>query len=138
MTNHLFGRSVAALITVALVLSACGKKTDAVLARVPSPDQKLEAVLVQVDYGGGATVGFGSYVYLNRAGDNSRKSAQFEAYSCGLISLSWIDNNTFQVSYEPHCHVLRFDNEWWDRSAPETLRIVELVLRRQSPAVDGG
>ena len=51
---------------------------------------KVSASLVQIDPGGGATVAFSNYVYLNEVGRDRSNSANFEGYSCGPVSLELV------------------------------------------------
>jgi hypothetical protein len=84
------------------LLAACGTRIEEELARTSSPDMKLVATLVQVDPGGGATVGFTTDVYVNEAGLESRKHPQFEGYSCGPVSISWMENQTRAQPLQQH------------------------------------
>jgi len=119
------------LACVVLLLSACGARSEKELARLNSPDGKLVALLLQVDPGGGATVGFTNYVYLNPAAQDSRRHPLFEGYSCGPMSIAWVDDKTLKLTYYSHCHITKFDNEWWTGSDVSSIRVVELVLERR-------
>ena len=134
VTNSCFKLLQVCLVScLALVLGSCGTRTEKELSSSSSPDKKLVASLVQVDPGGGATVGFVTDVYLHEVGRDSsgRKHSQFEGYSCGPVSIAWKDDQTLQITYRQHCHILAFDNEWWVGLNTDSARMVELVLIRE-------
>jgi hypothetical protein len=124
-------KSAVGFIGVVLLLGACGARTETELTRASSPDKQIVALLVQVDPGGGATVGFTNYVYLAQAGQAAGKTAQFAGYSCGPMHIEWKESRTLQVTYQPHCHITQFNNEWWTGSDASTAQMVELVLKRE-------
>jgi hypothetical protein len=121
---------------MAILLSACGARIETEVARASSPDKKLVALLMLEDPGGGATVAFIHYVYLSEAGRDDRKNALFEGYSCGPMRIEWTENRTLQVTYQPHCRITKFNNEWWTGSDVSTAQMVELVLKREDAPHD--
>ncbi len=118
------------LVCSTILIASCGVQTETELARITSPDKKVVALLLQVDPGGGATVAFTTYVYLNKGCEDVLRHANFEGYSCGPVSIDWKDNKTLQIVYYAGCHIRTFDNQWWARSGGESPREVELVLKR--------
>jgi hypothetical protein len=122
--------SASSLIVFAALSAGCGPRTESELARATSPDGKVVASLVQVDPGGGATVAFSDYVYLNEAGRDRRKTANFEGYSCGPVSIDWKDNQELEIAYAAGCRIRKFENQWWTSTDPTSARMVELELRR--------
>jgi hypothetical protein len=117
-------------VCFALLLHGCGTRTETELAKSSSPDKTTVASLVQVDSGGGATVGFITDVYLSEAGKDRGKSPLFSGYSCGPVSITWEDDRTLQIHYQSHCHITKFENEWWTGTDTTSPRMVELVLKR--------
>jgi hypothetical protein len=117
------------LICAAVLIAGCGARTETELSRSPSPDGRVVAYAVHVDPGGGATVGFINYVYLSEAGHDRSKSANFEGYSCGPLSVAWKDSQRLEIAYPAGCRIRRFDNQWW-ASSGASARMVELILRR--------
>lgn len=117
------------LICAAVLVAGCGARTETELSRSPSPDGKLVAYVVHVDPGGGATVAFINYVYLSEAGHDRNKTANFEGYSCGPLSVAWKDSQRLEIAYPAGCRIRRFDNQWWTSSGTSP-RMVELMLRR--------
>jgi hypothetical protein len=124
--------SYAGLFACLVWVSACGIRTEEELARTSSPDKRIVATVVRVDPGGGATVGFTIDVYVNEAGEVNRKHPQFEGYSCGPVSAVWQDNQILQITYWSGCHIYTFDNKWRTGKGIDSLRVVELVLNRES------
>jgi hypothetical protein len=114
-----------------LLLAGCGERTETETADMLSPNKGTIAVLLQVDPGGGATVGFTTEVYLAEAAKPNQRDLQFKGYSCGPVSIAWQDNQILKISYWPHCHILSFDNAWYPRSEPMSTERVELVLERK-------
>jgi hypothetical protein len=100
------------------------------LARAISPDGKVIASLVRVDPGGGATVGFLDYIYLNEAGSERSKTANFEGYACSSLAIKWKDDQTLEIAYAARCRIRQFENQWWGETHLGRARSVELVLRR--------
>jgi hypothetical protein len=117
------------LICAAVLLAGCGARTETELSRSPSPDGSVVAYVVHVDPGGGATVGFINYVYLSEAGHDRSKTANFEGYSCGPLSVVWKGSQSLEITYPVGCRIRRFDNQWWTSSGTSA-RMVELMLRR--------
>jgi hypothetical protein len=117
------------LICAAMLVAGCGAGTETELSRSPSPDERVVVHVVQVDPGGGATVAFINYVYLSEAGRDRSKTANFEGYSCGPLSVAWKDNQRLEIAYPAGCRIRRFDNQWWTSSGASA-RMVELILRR--------
>jgi len=116
-------------IYAAVLVAGCGARTEKELSRSTSPDGSLVSYLVQVDPGGGATVAFSNYVYLSEAGHDRSKTANFEGYSCGPLSVAWKDNQRLEITYPAGCRIRRFENQWWSGS-DTSARMVELILRR--------
>jgi hypothetical protein len=116
---------------ILLLLTGCGERTETEIARVVSPNKKAVATALQVDPGGGATVGFTIEVYVAETSKPDHRDLQFKGYSCGPVSIAWEDDRILKVSYWPHCHILSFDNAWYPRSEPVSTDRVELVLERK-------
>jgi hypothetical protein len=117
------------LICAAVLITGCGARTETELSQSPSPDGSVVAYVVHVDPGGGATVAFINYVYLSEAGHHRSKTANFEGYSCGPLSVAWKGSQRLEITYPAGCRIRRFDNQWWTSPATSA-RMVELVLRR--------
>jgi hypothetical protein len=124
----------ATAIILPLLLSLCGCSVERTeVARSPSPNGRLTAVLVR-EAGGGAAGSSLSYVYLADSNSSgASKRASLTASRCDSLSMKWINARVLQIEYSPPCAIKQFENLWYSRDAIANARAadVELVLQRK-------
>jgi len=89
--------------TLALSLVACGLVSRDEVAKIPSPDGRLEAILIETN--GGATTSFGYEIWLRK---KDEKSAEQVATLLGAIrnesaagvNLKWMDDRRLSIEYQ--------------------------------------
>jgi hypothetical protein len=122
------------LLLVAGYLACCSMEHRE-LARISSPDQKLEAILVW-EFGGGAAGSSEHYLYLVDTGPKeSRQKPVWEGGNCNGTAISWLDGHTLQITYpSPYCTIRQFTNKWYSPSQIQNDRYdpVEIVLHRRA------
>jgi len=90
------------LVTAVLALGGCGPnpRDTQILAKILSPDGKLEAIYA-VDAGGGAAVGTTEEVFVVQPGAFPRLDERVFSEECAHdISLTWEAPRTLKVSYQ--------------------------------------
>ena len=115
-----------------LVLAACSSEKREFL-RIDSPDHATTALVMQ-EVGGGAAISSTYSLYL-LAGKDELGEPNLTATYCGGLSVVWQGSRTLLVEYDPECHIRKFSNKWWSKSAiqkaqPATVEII--LIRRQS------
>lgn len=89
-------------LTLSLVLAACGLVSRDEVAKAPSPDGRLEAVLIETN--GGATTSFGYEIWLRQT---DGRSGEEVAYLYGAIrsesaygaNLRWTNDGQLSIEY---------------------------------------
>lgn len=100
------------LIVCLLVLSGCEKKdlcASQELARRPSPDQVVDAVVVKI--GCGATAGYSYRIFITPVGDKSLEDSIFLGDKIKNLNVSWNSSKTLLISYD-EARIFEFRNFW--------------------------
>jgi hypothetical protein len=124
-----FGASV--LLLAALWGCSVDQKTEE-LARQPSPNQKLVAVIMETLTGGAAGSVYED-IYINDQGlPLDPKDPVFGAVSCDHLRLGWANDYTLEIHYESTCTIRQFTNRW---SRPSDVAVgrpnpIEIILIR--------
>jgi hypothetical protein len=122
------GRRPPQALGLIVLITACGFFADEEeIARVPSPDRLVEAVLVQ-DRGGGATVGFSYYVHVVPSGQRWQRGHQvFTADRYENLRIAWRDVRQLELCFDS-ARVFHFANFWHSRDVQNFAYMVNIRL----------
>ena len=112
-------------------LAACSMDRKEI-ARISSPDHRVEAVIVN-ESGGGAAGSSEYYIYMaENTNPEKLGDSVFTASNCAGIHGVWLDNNTLQIAYHSGCSIRGFKNKWYSAKADRQFRRfdVEIVLAK--------
>jgi len=122
-----------------LLSSACGLCTNEEIARFPSPDGMLEAVLFERNCG--ASTDFSTQVTIVRAGfsmtnqagdafvaDANHGSAKRAWWGGPAVELRWLDSNTLLIRYDEAARVIASPKAVVVSTVPRSWTIVKLVF----------
>ena len=122
-------KTILYLCIICSVLFSCNFAGDAKWAeieRIPSPDNKVEAVLVSSD--AGATTSTGFHVFIVPKGSKIETGYEkFIADKVLGIKLSWKKNKLLEIQYES-ARIFKFSNFWNSQSLQNWNYIVEIKL----------
>ena len=104
-----FGASV--LLLTALWGCSVDQKTEE-LARQPSPNQELVAVMMETLTGGAAGSVYED-IYINDKGlPLNLKDPVLGAVGCDHLRIGWANDYTLEIRYESTCTIRHFTNRW--------------------------
>lgn len=131
MRRHFrFGASM--LLLAALCACSVDQKTEE-LARQPSPNQKLVAVIMETLTGTAAGSVYED-IYINDRGlPLNLKDPVLSAVGCGNLRLGWTNDYTLEIHYDSTCTIRQFTNRW---SRPSDVAVgrpnpMEIILIRK-------
>jgi hypothetical protein len=123
-----------AIITLALIAllgGACSRRRSEVL-RVPSPDNRLVAVMTKDDTGGDA-ISTEYDIYLNEINQTaSQGNPVLVATRCEHAALVWEGPKSLRIVYDGDCTIRRFVNRWYEKSnSTKDPSYTEILLSRR-------
>ena len=133
-------RGTPAVPLLAAVLGACGgadarpRGSVEELARVPSPDSLVDAVLVRTNTH--ATVGYGYRVYIVARGTSTQRERVeevFRADNVDGVSLAWPRVGVLEIRYA-RARIFHFTNFWEAGDVWNFTYQVDIRLRPMEPA----
>lgn len=112
------------LLTPAVM--GCGTEYEEI-SRVPSPDARVDAVLVRTA-GGGATVGYGYNIFIVPRGQSpGRGEERLVADHLKNLTLLWQGPRQLEIRYD-EARIFRFSNFWHSKDIDDFNYVVELRL----------
>jgi hypothetical protein len=121
------------LVLVLAILCACGKGTDELVveSRVPSPDGKVDALLVRHDIGG-ATVPTINAVFIVPSGNMPiEKTEIMRGDKFAGLTVKWSQERLLHISYDSG-RVFSFRSFWQNKEVNNFEYIVEIQLSRST------
>jgi len=112
-----------------LFANSCGIGRDSEeVARLCSPDNKVEAVFERAG-GGGATSGFTYALFIVKKGMKVMKSDDvlFQADHLKNLHLNWKSDRILEISYD-EARIFKFTNFWQSSNVQNYQYVVELKL----------
>jgi hypothetical protein len=114
------------LMLLLTALMGCGTDYKEI-SRIPSPDARVDAILVQTA-GGGATVGFGYNVFVAPRGQSpGRGEERLVADHSKNLTLRWQGPRKLDIVYD-EARIFKFSNFWHSKEVDDFNYVVELRL----------
>ncbi len=124
-------RNVPAFLLILTIVTACDDVGLEELKRLPSPDGKVEAVLIRVS--GNATVGFGYRVYIvlpqERIDNFDDADARLIAYKADHVDIEWSGDKELSITYG-EMKILHFSNFWNSKELDNFEHEIRIDLER--------
>lgn len=128
--TRLLRKNLSLLLLLAAV-TACDDVGLEELKRSPSPDGKVEAVLIRVS--GYATDGFGYRVYIvlpqERIDNFDDTDANLVAYKVDHIDIEWSGDKELTISYG-EMKILHFSNFWYSKKLDDFEHEIRIDLEQ--------
>lgn len=97
------------------------------VSRLTSPDNKVDAVLVERNVG--ATTSYSYHVYIVPKGTKVKRGHEkFIADKVSHIKIEWLQSKLLQISYE-QARIFHYSNFWQSREVDNFEYIVEIRLK---------
>ena len=131
------GWPVLALLGLLLFLDACDLVEKTEVARIVSPDGRVEAVLVKVEAGATVATSFKVYI-VPKGGKASHPNPDFLADHVEGLDLKWQAPRLLVIRYDK-ARIFRFSNFWHSREVDDFRYEVEIRLAPGQPrSLTGG